>query len=74
MFDRLDRHRPDGQEAKHDPDPARNIAFAILPTLHAPRANTKQRGNTLLGEAESAECLVKFRRGHAPVSICPEST
>jgi hypothetical protein len=70
----LERHRAGRQKAKHDPNPARHTPLTVLPTPHAARTNTKQRRNTLLRNAKRAKCLVKFGRGHAPVSICPEST
>src|SRR6516225_6678267 len=74
LLNLLNRHRAVGQKPNQNANPAGNTALTVLPTPHAPRTNTKQLRNTLLREAESAERLVKLCWGHAPVSLCPEST
>jgi hypothetical protein len=70
----LNRHHAVSQKPNQNANPAGNTALTVLPTPHAPRTNTKQRRNSLLRNAKRAKRLVKFSRGHAPVSICPEST
>jgi hypothetical protein len=72
LFDLLDRHHTIGHEPKQNANPARYATLTIAPPPHSAGADVEQRGDTLLCEVETAERLVKFRRGHAPVSICPE--
>jgi hypothetical protein len=72
LLNLVERHRPSSEEADHDVDATRNTALAMPPPPHSPWTDVEQRGNTLLRNAKSAECLVKLRAGHAPVSICPE--
>jgi hypothetical protein len=74
LLDLIDRHRAVGQKAYHKGDTARRAALAIAPSPYSSRTNVKQRSNPLLRKVETAKRLVKFRRAHAPASICPEST
>jgi hypothetical protein len=63
LLDLANRHRPRGQEAKHDADPAGNAAVAVLPAADAARADAEQRCSAARCDAERAECRAKFARG-----------
>jgi hypothetical protein len=74
LFDLVNRHNPRSEEADHDVDPAGNTAITVLPTSDAARANAKQLRNTLLRNAESIECQVKFCRGHGARQHMPTTS
>jgi hypothetical protein len=59
LLDLIDRNRPRDQQAKHNPNPARHTALAVLPPPHAPWANAEQLGDAVLRDAERAECLAR---------------
>jgi hypothetical protein len=69
LLDLGQRHRPRGQEAEHNVDPAGDAAIAALPTSHASRANAEQLGDTVLRDAECAECLARRRCGSAALLV-----
>jgi hypothetical protein len=64
LLDLGNRHRPRGQEAEHNADPAWDAAVAVLPTSDAPRADAEQLGDALLCDAERAEGRAEFGCGH----------
>ena len=68
LLDLGNRHRPRGQEAEHNADSAWDAAIAVLPTSDAPRADAEQLGDAVLCDAERAECLAEFGRGHCRVA------
>jgi hypothetical protein len=63
-LDLSNRHRPHGQETKHNADAARDAAIAALPASDTPRADAEQLGNAMLRDAKRAEYLAELARGH----------
>ena len=64
LLDLGNRHRPCGQQAQHDANPAGDAALAALPAPDASRADAEQLGDAVLREAERAECRAEFGPGH----------
>jgi hypothetical protein len=62
LLDLRNRHHARGEEAKHDADPIRNAAVAVLPTSDAPRADAEQLSGAVRCDAERAERRAEFGR------------